>query len=122
MLASVACWEDNPARGAGVTRRTWLVFCAIQLLGILLGNLARLLGLTDTQSPFVMFPVLAGWVLLLPGFAVAVALNNIPNRVPAPIVRFLVSFPGMVACNAIFWFACSAVWRIWRKLRSKHQA
>jgi len=97
-----------------VKRRTWLVFCAVQLLGWILSSLASLLGLVDTQNPLVMFPVLAGNVLLLPGFVLAIALDDYLNRIPSFFGRFLVT----TVCNAIFWVVCLAAWR---KLRGKHQ-
>jgi hypothetical protein len=50
--------------------------------------------------------------------AVAIALDDSLNRAPTLVVRFAVTF----ACNAIFWFACSAACSAaWRKLRGKHQ-
>lgn len=101
-----------------MTRRTrlvfWLVFCAVQLAGWNLLSFADYFGRGVSQSPFVAFPWLAGVLLLFPGFPLAIALDDILHRVPNLIVRLLVT----VACNAIFWFACSAAWR---KLRGKHQ-
>ena len=90
------------------------MFCAVQLLGWIFLSFADYFGAGISQSPFVMFPWLAGVLLLLPGFPLAIALDDILNRAPTLIDRFLVT----VACNAIFWFACSAAWR---KLRGKHQ-
>jgi hypothetical protein len=92
----------------------WLIFCAAQLLGWILVNLASAAGHVGSQSPFVAVPWLAGVVLLFPGFALAVALDEYLNRVPTLFIPFLVT----VACNAIFWVACSAAWR---KLRGKRQ-
>jgi hypothetical protein len=116
MLDAIACWEDNPVWGAGVKRRPpWLVFCAVQLLGLILVGFASLVGQGTSQSPLVMFPWLAGVLLLLPGDVLAVALDDYFNRAPTLMGRSLVT----VACNAIFWVACLAVWRIWRKLRGK---
>jgi hypothetical protein len=88
----------------GVTRRTSLVFCAVQLLGCILGNFAGLVGQVETQNPFVMFPVLAGELLLLPGNLLAIALNETLNGGLTDVDFLLVT----VACNAIFWFAGSA--------------
>ncbi len=80
----------------------WLVFCGVQLLGWIFLNVRD------------MFAWLGGVLLLFPGFLLAIALDAILNRVPTLVVRFAVT----VACNAIFWFACSAAWR---KLRGNHQ-
>ena len=88
-----------------MNKRTWLVFCAVQFIGWILGDFASLLGQAETQNPFVMFPVLAGELLLFPGFFVAIALDDILNRAPTLGVRFAVT----VACNAVFWVACSAL-------------
>ena len=91
----------------------WLAFCAVQLAGWNLLSFADYVGAGDSQSPFVMFTELAGVLLLFPGFLLAAELG------PDLIVRLLVT----VACNAIFWFACSAACSAaWRKLRGKHQA
>jgi hypothetical protein len=98
-------------------RPLWVVFCGVQLLGCSLVGFASLMGQGTSQSPLVMFPWLAGFLLLLPGDLLAIALDDRLNRVPTFTVRFLVT----LACNAIFWVACSLVWRIWRKLRHKHQ-
>ena len=100
-----------------MTRRTrlvfWIAFCAVQLAGWNLGGIQSYIGTTDSQSPFVLFTELTGILLLFPGFPL-VATQLGPNL----IVRFLVT----VACNAIFWFACSAACSAaWRKLRGKHQ-
>ena len=84
-----------------MNKRTWLVFCAVQLIGWIPGSFAS----PETQNPFVMFPVLAGELLLFPGFFVAIALDDILNRAPTLGVRFAVT----VACNVIFWVACSAM-------------
>ena len=97
-----------------MTRQTWLIFCVAQLLGWILVNFASLIGPAGSQSPFVVFPWLAGVVLLFPGFALAVALDEYLNRVPTLFVPFLVT----VACNAIFWVACVAGWR---KLRGQRK-
>ena len=100
-----------------MTRRTWLVFCAVQLLGWILFSFAKYYGAGFSQSPLVAFSWLAAILLFLPGDLLVMALDETLNRVPNALVRPLV----MVACNAVFWFACSAVWRIWRKLRDRHQ-
>jgi hypothetical protein len=111
----VACsvaWRK--LRGAGATReRTWLLaFGAVQLLGLFLVHLRGLLG--QPENVLFAFPWLAGIVLLLPSDLLLIALDETLHRTPteSEFVRSLV----IVACNAIFWLACFAVWR---KLRGK---
>lgn len=85
-----------------MTERTRLVFCGVQLVGCTIGMVG---------NPLLW---LAGNLLLFPGLQLAIALDAMLNRVPTPVVRIAVT----VACNTIFWFACSAAWL---KLRGKQQ-
>lgn len=84
-------------------RRRLAFFFGVQLLGLICGTVRG------------MFTWLASVLLLFPGFLLAVAFSDILNRVPTP-VRLAVNVGVTVACNALFWFACSAAWR---RLRDK---
>ena len=91
-------------------KRTWLLaFCAVQLLGYVLpwaGTRPGREGLFWTSF--------AGYLLLLPGFELAIQLDYHLgfNRLPI--------YPTAIACNAVVWVACFAAVAVWRKLLGKY--
>jgi hypothetical protein len=94
-----------------VTRRTWLLtFCAVQLLGYVLpwaGSRPGQEGLFWTWA--------TGFLLLFPGLQLAIDLDYHLGFDRVPI------YPTAIACNAVFWAMCFAVFALGRKLRGKHQ-
>jgi hypothetical protein len=90
-----------------VSKRTWLVFGFVQIVGCILAGY----GTVYSESAFVRGSWLCGFLLLLPGNLPAMALNQKLVHVrPAYIF-----FPVAVACNAMLWVTCSAVWRMLRR-------
>jgi len=92
-----------------VNRRTWLVFGAFQIVGCTLASY----GTVYSESAFVRGSWLCGFLLLLPGNLPAMALNQKLVHVRTAYIFF----PVAVACNAMLWVSCSAVWRILRRDR-----
>jgi hypothetical protein len=84
-------------------RRTWVVFCAVQLAGCILASY----GTVYSESAFVRSSWLAGFLLLLPG--------NLPATLLAQklihVRTALVFFPVAVGFNAILWIALSSAIR-----------
>jgi hypothetical protein len=89
-----------------VSKRAWLVFGAVQIIGSILAGY----GTVYSESAFVRGSWLCGFLLLLPGNLPAMALNQKLVHVRAAYIFF----PIAVACNAIFWGTCSATWRMLR--------
>lgn len=84
-------------------RRTWVVFCAIQLVGCVFAGY----GMVYSQSAFVRSSWLAGFILLLPG--------NLPATLVAQTLIHVrtafVFFPVAVGLNAIVWITLSSAIR-----------
>jgi hypothetical protein len=87
-------------------RRTWIVFCAVQLVGCIFASY----GTVYSESAFVGSSWLAGFPLLLPG--------NLPATMLAQkfvhVRTALVFFPVAIGFNAILWIAFSSLWRTLR--------
>jgi len=86
-----------------VKRRTWVVFCAVQLVGCIFASY----GTVYSESAFVRWSWLAGFLLLLPGNLPATLLAEKLIHVRAD----LVFFPVAVGFNAILWTALSSAIR-----------
>ena len=89
-----------------MSRRAWLAFAAIQAVGCSLASW----GTVYSESAFVRGSWLIGFLLLLPGNLPAMAVDQrlIHTR------TVYVFFPIAIACNAILWVTCGAVWRTLR--------
>ena len=81
-------------------RRTWVVFCAVQLVGCIFASY----GTVYSESAFVRSSWLVGFLLLLPGNLPATALAEKLIHVRTAIVFF----PVAVGFNAILWAALSS--------------
>ena len=93
-----------------MSKRAWLIFAVAQFVGCVFASY----GTTYSESAFVRNSWVCGFLLLLPGNLPAMALNQTFVDVrPAYIF-----FPVAVACNAMFWLTCSAIWRILRRDRA----
>jgi hypothetical protein len=86
-----------------VQRRTWVVFCAVQLVGCIFASY----GTVYSESAFVRSSWLVGFLLLLPGNLPATALAEKLTHVRTA----LVFFPVAVGSNAILWTALSSAIR-----------
>ena len=92
-----------------MSKRLWLIFGAVQIVGCILASY----GTVYSESAFVRGSWLCGFLLLLPGNLPAMALSQTLVHVrPAYIF-----FPVVVACNATLCVTCSAVWRMLRRDR-----
>ena len=102
-LADSGGWKDNPLYGMYMKRRTWVVFCAVQLVGCIFASY----GTVYSESAFVRSSWLVGFLLLLPG--------NLPATLLAQklihVRTALVFFPVAVGLNAIVWIALSSAIR-----------
>jgi hypothetical protein len=92
-----------------VRKRAWLIFGAVQIIGCILAGY----GTVYSESAFVRGSWLCGFLLLLPGNLPAMALSQTLVHVRAAYIFF----PVVVACNAMLWVMCSAVWRMLRRDR-----
>jgi hypothetical protein len=90
-----------------VRKRSWLIFGAVQIIGCILAGY----GTVYSESAFVRGSWLCGFLLLLPGNLPAMALSQTLVHVRAASIFF----PVVVACNAMLWVTCSAVWRMLRR-------
>jgi hypothetical protein len=102
-------WADN----IGVSKRTWLVFAAIQLVGCTLSGF----GTVYSESAFVRGAWLIGFLLLVPGNLPAMALGQALIHLRTAYVFF----PVAIACNLLLWFMCSTLWRTFRPHTPKNQ-
>ena len=84
-------------------RRTWVVFCAIQLVGCVFASY----GTVYSESAFVRSSWLAGFFLLLPGNLPATLLAQTLIHVRTAFVFF----PVAVGLNAIVWITLSSAIR-----------
>lgn len=86
-----------------MTRRTWVVFFAVQLVGCILASY----GTVYSESVFVRSSWLVGFLLLLPG--------NVPATLLAQrlihVRTAFVFFPVAVGINAVLWTVLSAAVR-----------
>jgi hypothetical protein len=90
-----------------VSKRAWLIFGAVQIIGCILAGY----GTVYSELAFVRGSWLCGFLLLLPGNLPAMALNQKLVHVrPAYIF-----FPVAIACNAMLWVTCSAAWGMLRR-------
>jgi len=90
-----------------VSKRAWLVFGSVQIIGCILATY----GTVYSESAFVRWSWLCGFLLLLPGNLPAMALNQKLVHVRTAYIFF----PVAVASNAMLWVTCSAVWRMIRR-------
>lgn len=90
-----------------MSKRAWLVFGSVQIIGCFLASY----GTMYSESAFVRGSWLSGFLLLLPGNLPAMALNQKLVHVQSAYIFF----PVAVACNAMIWATCSAVWRMIRR-------
>jgi len=91
----------------GMNKRKWLlVFCAVQLLGWILGNLRGLLG--AEEDIIFVFPWAAGMLLLSPGLPVSFYIHSDSS------LFFRVWFT--TACNGVVWAMCFAAFALVGKL------
>lgn len=86
--------------------RTWVVFCAVQLVGCIFASYATVYS----ESAFVRSSWLIGFLLLLPGNLPATLLAQELTHVRTAFV----SFPVAVGLNAILWIVLSSA------VRTKH--
>lgn len=93
--------------GDRVSKRAWLVFGSVQIIGCILASY----GTVYSESAFVRGSWLFGFLLLLPGNLPAMALNQKMVHVRTAYV-FL---PVAIACNALLWMTCAEVWRVLRR-------
>jgi hypothetical protein len=96
----------NIAEGGTVSKRAWLIFGAVQMVGCILLAYGTMLS----ESAFVRGSSLSGFLLLLPGYLPAMVVGQVIH-----VRTRYVFFPVAAACNAIFWLMCSALWRILRR-------
>jgi hypothetical protein len=89
-----------------MTARKWLFFSGLQLVGCVATSYGRL-ALESESLLFRCFAVL-GFLLLLPGHLVAVAVSE-------TFFTRSIYYPVAVASNAMFWFFCSWSWRTVRE-------
>jgi hypothetical protein len=87
-----------------VSKRSWLIFGAIQIVGCILAAY----GTVYSDSAVVRGSWVCGLLLLLPGNLPAMALDQKLVHVRTAYLFF----PIAVACNALLWVTCSAVWRV----------
>jgi len=85
-----------------VSKRAWLVFTTIQAVGCILAGY----GTVYSESAFVRWSWLIGFLLLLPGNLAAMALDPMLVHVRSAYVFF----PVTIVSNAIAWTTCSAAW------------
>lgn len=94
-----------------MSRRAWLVFAAIQLIGCALASY----GTVYSESAFVRGSWLVGFLLLLPGNLPAMAVGQTLIHVRTAYIFFALT----VACNAMLWAVCSTLWRALRRTTPK---
>lgn len=83
-------------------RRTWIVFCAVQLVGCVFTRYSRFYS----ESFFIHLSRLIGFLLLYPGNLPARSLAETLVQVPGG----LIFVPVALGFNAMLWAAFSAVW------------
>ena len=103
--------DHNNAENNTVSKRAWLVFGVVQIVGCILAGY----GTMYSESAFVRGSWLCGFLLLLPGNLPAMAVNQKLLHVRAAYIFF----PVAVASNAMLWVTCSAVWRMLGRDRPK---
>ena len=91
-----------------MSKRAWLIFGAVQMVGCILVGYGTMLS----ESALVRGSWLSGRLLLLLGWLPAMVVVQVIHA----RARY-VFLPVMVACNAILWMTCSALWRILRRGR-----
>lgn len=87
-----------------MSKRTWLVFAAIQAAGCTLAAF----GTVYSESAVIRASWLIGFLLLLPGNLPAMAVSQTLIHVRTADIFF----PIAVACNALLWILCAALWRM----------
>jgi len=108
-----------------MTRRKWLVFAAIQLVGCVAAHFGRLPIYDDVLSGLALFCValhVIGFFLLLPGNILAGALLETfwlwlysAGWLYSADLLLWIYFPLAVTINAGFWLLCAAAWRTARE-------
>jgi hypothetical protein len=92
-------------------KMTWLFFCAFNLLGSVFASY----GTVYSESAFVRWSWLAGFILLLPGYFAGLAVSQVHWLWMLPIKSGYIFLPVTIATNALVWVAIASAWRRFRR-------
>ena len=99
-------------------KKTWLLFSALNLLGCVFAAY----GTVYSESAFVRWSWLAGFVLLLPGYVAALAATQAcwkwTLHIRGVYVFFFLFVPVVLATNALIWMGIAFAWRRLRNRRT----
>jgi hypothetical protein len=112
-LPSAVLKTYERADNIAMSKRTWLVFAAIQAVGCTLAGF----GTVYSESALIRGAWLVGFLLLVPGNLPAMALGQTLIHVRTAYVFF----PVAIACNLLLWLMCSTLWRAFRPNTPKNQ-
>lgn len=92
-----------------MNKKTWLLFSALNLLGCVFATY----GTVYSESAFVRWSWLVGFVLLLPGCIVATGVTQAFWKLTMDM-RYgdaYIFFPVALATNALIWTGAAFIWR-----------
>jgi hypothetical protein len=99
-------------------KKTWLFFCGLNLLGCVFASY----GTVYSESAFVRWSWLAGFILLLPGDIVAMTVTQVFWKWTIHIKEGYMFIPLTIASNAVLWATWAAAWRRFRPKPSNRDA
>jgi hypothetical protein len=88
-------------------KKLWVVFAGVNLAGCVFASY----GTVYSESAFVRWSWLAGFVLLLPGNLAAMAVSQVFWKWTVHIKEAYIFFPVAIATNALVWASSAFAWR-----------